>query len=169
MLHIAHTGFLFLMGSKPIIQIDGRNTMNDLGKKISQKRKDLGMTQIELAEQMMVTRQTVSRWEAGSVYPDIDKIVDIAEILQVSCDYLLKDDIEQEITMTQRSMSPLMKDMVGKVVRFHFFEDELDIDLLNKDCTILSLEGNWLQVQTKEGKEKLISLSSILSIEIKGE
>jgi transcriptional regulator with XRE-family HTH domain len=40
--------------------------MNEMGNKIAQKRKDLGMTQIEFADQMHVTRQTVSRWEAGT-------------------------------------------------------------------------------------------------------
>jgi transcriptional regulator with XRE-family HTH domain len=67
--------------------------MNELGKKIAAKRKDLGMTQIEFAERLCVTRQTVSRWEAGTVLPDIDKISDIAKLLDVSCDYLLRDDI----------------------------------------------------------------------------
>ena len=68
--------------------------MDKLGIKIAEKRKSLGMTQIEFAEKMHVTRQTVSRWEAGTVMPDIDKIGEIADILGVSCDYLLKDEIE---------------------------------------------------------------------------
>ena len=38
--------------------------MNKLGIKIAEKRKTLGLTQIEFAEKMRVTRQTVSRWEA---------------------------------------------------------------------------------------------------------
>ena len=36
--------------------------MQKLGEKIAQKRRDLGMTQIEFAEKLSVTRQTVSRW-----------------------------------------------------------------------------------------------------------
>ena len=43
--------------------------MNGLGNKIARRRKDLGMTQTEFAEDLCVTRQTVSRWEAGSVMP----------------------------------------------------------------------------------------------------
>ena len=66
--------------------------MNNLGSKISLKRKAIGLTQAELAERMNVTRQTVNRWEAGSVLPDIEKIADIANILGTSCDYLLKDE-----------------------------------------------------------------------------
>ena len=63
--------------------------MNRHGDKIAEKRKIQGMTQIEFAEKMHVTRQTVSRWEAGTAMPDIDKIGEIADILGVSCDYLL--------------------------------------------------------------------------------
>ena len=60
--------------------------MSELGNKIAKKRKDLGLTQMEFADEMSVTRQTVSRWEAGTVMPDIDKIADIASYLGVSCD-----------------------------------------------------------------------------------
>ena len=70
--------------------------MNKLGTKIAEKRKSLGMTQIEFAEKMHVTRQTVSRWEAGTVLPDVDKIGEIADILGVSCDYLLKDGAAED-------------------------------------------------------------------------
>lgn len=44
--------------------------MSTLGEKIAEKRKNLGMTQLEFADRMSVTRQTVSRWEAGKVLPD---------------------------------------------------------------------------------------------------
>ena len=47
--------------------------MTGLGGKIAGKRKDLGLTQQEFADRLSVTRQTVSRWEAGTVFPDIDK------------------------------------------------------------------------------------------------
>ena len=43
--------------------------MNELGNKIAAKRRDLGMTQTDFADRLSVTRQTVSRWEAGSVLP----------------------------------------------------------------------------------------------------
>ncbi|MBP3869955.1 MAG: helix-turn-helix transcriptional regulator [Faecalicoccus sp.] len=141
--------------------------MNNLSSKIALKRKSLGMTQIEFANQLSVTRQTVSRWEAGTVLPDIDKIPDIASILNVSCDYLLKDEIDQDTPLS--SVSRLLFDTKGKTVRFVFFDGEADMDLFNKDCRILEFEGNWIkvEVQTNKGRlEKLISLSSILSFEI---
>ena len=143
--------------------------MNGLGNKIARRRKDLGMTQTEFAEDLCVTRQTVSRWEAGSVMPDIDKIADLAKLLQVSCDYLLNDDIREDETPSIHAdpVSRLLKDALGKKVRFTFFEDEADVDLWNTVCEIVSLEGGWMKVkaQTKKGDiEKLIPVSSVLSI-----
>lgn len=143
--------------------------MNQLGEKIARKRKDLGMTQNEFADRMSVTRQTVSRWEAGTVYPDIDKISDIAELLHVSCDYLLKDDVEEENAAEISGISRLLKGAEGKTVRLSFFDDEADPDLYKADCRIIAFEGNWMKVEaeTKKGTlEKLIPVSSILSLEI---
>jgi len=146
--------------------------MNQMGNKIARKRKDLGMTQITLAEELNVTRQTVNRWEAGTVLPDIDKISDIASILGVSCDYLLKDGISEEETVVPSGISRLLKEAQGKKVRLSFFDGEADIDLFNTDCTIIDFEGNWMKVEatTKKGKiEKLIPVSSILSMVIREE
>ena len=144
--------------------------MNRLGNKISRKRKDLGMTQMEFADKLNVTRQTVSRWEAGTVLPDIDKIPDIASLLEVSCDYLLKDDRSEEEEAVTRGVSRLLMDAKGRKVRLSFFDEEADPDLFNVDCRILDFEGSWMKVEaeTKKGRiEKLIPASSILSLEVK--
>ena len=144
--------------------------MNELGNKIAKKRRDIGLTQIEFADKLNVTRQTVSRWEAGTVMPDIDKIGDIAQLLDVSCDYLLKDEVEEESIPVSRGISRLLQTALGKTVRISFFEDEGDYDLFNTDCRILDFEGNWMKVEadTKKGRiVKLIPASSILSLEIR--
>ena len=142
--------------------------MNELGYKIARKRKDMGMTQIDFADKLAVTRQTVSRWESGSVLPDIDKISDIAGILGVSCDYLLRDDITEEGQTIPKGISRLLITLKGKQVRLNFFDEEADIDLYNAVCTIEDFEGNWMKISadTKKGHiEKLIPVSSILSFE----
>lgn len=97
--------------------------MSQLGNKITQKRKTLGMTQIEFAEKLSVTRQTVSRWESGAVMPDIDKIGDIAALLGVSCDYLLRDDAQDETSAEAPGVSRLLLDMKGQRVRLNFFDE----------------------------------------------
>lgn len=146
--------------------------MSELGNKIAGKRKDLGMTQSEFAEKMCVTRQTVSRWEAGTVMPDIEKIADIADLLGVSCDFLLKDDVREEPTVPEKTAGRLLQNLKGKKVKLAFFDEEADIDLYNAECRITEFEGNWvkLEAELKKGRiEKLIPLSSICSFELIGE
>ena len=143
--------------------------MNGLGNKIARRRKDLGMTQTEFAEDLCVTRQTVSRWEAGSVMPDIDKIADLAKLLQVSCDYLLKDYAAESGAPRITGVGKLLKNLTGKTVQLAFFDEEADADLFNTPCRIMDFEGNWMRIiaETKKGRiEKLIPVSSVLSMEI---
>ncbi len=145
--------------------------MTGLGGKIAGKRKDLGLTQLEFADRLSVTRQTVSRWEAGTVFPDIDKIADIARTLGVSCDYLLRDEIEEERPAV-KGPGPVMQALKGKQVRIMFADEMADIDLFNSVCTVEDFEGNWIKLSadTKKGHiEKLIPLASIGSFEIVGE
>ena len=144
--------------------------MTELGNKMARKRKDLGMTQTEFAEKLNVTRQTVGRWETGSALPDIDKIGDIAALLGVSCDYLLKDDVtEDEGPAVPRGVSRLLLGFKGKLAKLNFCDGEADIDLYDAVCRIADFEGNWMKVEaeTKKGKiEKLIPVSSVLSLEL---
>ena len=101
--------------------------------------------------------------------PDIDKIGEIAEILGVSCDYLLKDEAVEDDAPQIKGIGKLLQATKGKTVQLAFFDEEADIDLFNTPCRITDFEGNWMRVtaDTKKGRiEKLIPLSSILSIEI---
>lgn len=50
------------------------------------------LSQAALAEGLDVSRQTISKWELGSSYPEIDKLVAISDFFHVTTDYLLKDD-----------------------------------------------------------------------------
>lgn len=57
-------------------------------------RKKAGWSQEELAEKMNVSRQSVSKWEGAQSVPDLQKIIRLSELFDVSTDYLLKDEIE---------------------------------------------------------------------------
>ena len=67
-----------------------------LADKIMTLRKKAGWSQEELAEQLNVTRQSVSKWEGAQSIPDLDKILQMSRIFGVTTDYLLKDEIEDE-------------------------------------------------------------------------
>ena len=62
-----------------------------LGEKISALRRQRGMSQKQLAEMLMISPQAVSRWENGENTPDVENILRLSEILDVSTDYLLKN------------------------------------------------------------------------------
>lgn len=63
--------------------------------KLIQLRKKSEWSQEELANQMNVTRQSVSKWEGAQSIPDFEKMIRLSELFGVSTDYLLKDNIEE--------------------------------------------------------------------------
>lgn len=63
---------------------------NGFGNYLSQRRKQAGFTQNELAEKLGVTGKTVSRWEKGAAKPRADLFIRIAGLLDVPVDELLK-------------------------------------------------------------------------------
>lgn len=64
----------------------------ELGKQIISLRKEHDMTQEDFAEVCNVTRQTVSNWENGKNYPDLETLVFISDHFDISLDILLKGD-----------------------------------------------------------------------------
>lgn len=68
-----------------------------LNEKIFENRKKLGLSQEDLANKLDVSRQTVSKWEVGSATPEVEKIVKLSDIFNVSVDYLVKENEEKYI------------------------------------------------------------------------
>lgn len=66
-----------------------------LADKITEERKRNGWSQEELAEKLGVSRQAVSKWESAGSVPDLQRVIQLAELFGVSTDYLLKDEMEQ--------------------------------------------------------------------------
>lgn len=81
-----------------------------LADKIVRLRKKNGWSQEELAEQMNVSRQAVSKWEGAQAIPDLEKLLQLSKLFGVTTDYLLKDEKEGEeftddITVSVRQVS----------------------------------------------------------------
>ncbi len=70
----------------------------ELSEKIIYLRKKTGWSQEQLAEQLDISRQSVSKWESGTSVPELDKIIKMSDIFNVSTDYLLKEDIAEPET-----------------------------------------------------------------------
>ncbi|HNX62730.1 MAG TPA: helix-turn-helix transcriptional regulator [Candidatus Limiplasma sp.] len=62
----------------------------DIATQIQNLRKANGMSQEDLADKICVTRQAVSKWESGQSVPDIEKVITLSELFNVTTDYLLK-------------------------------------------------------------------------------
>ena len=66
----------------------------ELGKQIRKHRQEAHLSQEELANRAYVSRQTISNWENDKSYPDVNSLVLLSEIFQISLDKLIKGDIE---------------------------------------------------------------------------
>lgn len=67
-----------------------------LHEKISKVRKEKGLSQLEVAEAMQVSRQAVSRWEVGATAPSTENLLSLNKLYNVSLDYLLNDTDQTE-------------------------------------------------------------------------
>ena len=74
----------------------------ELGKQIKMHRQEAELSQEELADRVYVSRQTISNWENDKSYPDVNSLVLLSEIFQISLDKLIKGDID------------IMKDVIQK-------------------------------------------------------
>lgn len=63
--------------------------------KLQKLRKEKGMSQEALAYELGVSRQAVSKWENGQVYPETEKLIQLGRLFHVSIDYLLNEENEQ--------------------------------------------------------------------------
>ncbi len=103
----------------------------NIGEKIQQLRKAKNLSQEQLAVQLEVSRQAVSKWELNESTPDTDKIILISKIFSVSTDYLLLENpevvnvIETEVKIDndlQRSKSmtiaALFISILGLIITF---------------------------------------------------
>lgn len=80
-----------------------------LADKIISLRKKAGWSQEELAEQLGVTRQSVSKWEGAQSVPDMDKVVQMSRLFGVTTDFLLKDEIEEQAAAPAEEESVLRR------------------------------------------------------------
>ena len=71
----------------------------ELGKQIKKHRQEVQLSQEKLADRVYVSRQTISNWENDKSYPDVNSLVLLSEIFQISLDNLIKGDIEVMLSL----------------------------------------------------------------------
>lgn len=86
-----------------------------IGNRISQLRKENGITQEEMAEKLGVTPQAVSKWENDISYPDILLLPKIAEMLGVTVDELLSGEAKKEVRILPETQRKNINDMMLRI------------------------------------------------------
>lgn len=85
----------------------------EVGKQIKRFRRDLKLSQEELAGKIFVTRQTISNWENGKNYPDVNSLVLLSQLFNTSLDILVKGDvIEMKKQVAQDDVRRFKRDTV---------------------------------------------------------
>ena len=142
-----------------------------LGNKLAEARRAKNLTQEQLAQQLDVTRQAVSRWESDAAYPETDKIVRMAQILEVSCDYLLQDGVDEKGNPVKSPVTRLLAQAQGKRVKLTFYDNDDGMPVIHDWCVIQDFDGAWANVEVVINKKKpdknevrLIPLSAISTI-----
>ena len=82
-------------------------------------RKEKNMSQEELAEKLNVSRQSVSKWEMGSAYPEMDKILDLCKLFDVTIDELLNENIDavKEEKETKNNVNKFIDDILSFITK----------------------------------------------------
>ena len=65
------------------------------GEKLQKLRKQSGLSQEQLAARLTVSRQAVSKWELDDTMPDTENVIQLSRIFGVSCDYLLREEVDE--------------------------------------------------------------------------
>ena len=73
---------------------DAERSAVEVGNRIREEREGLGISQEELARRIFVSRQTVSNWETGKTYPDVQSLLLLSNLFGASVDSLVKGDVE---------------------------------------------------------------------------
>lgn len=141
------------------------------GDQLSKARKEKEFTQEELAEKLNLSRQTILRWEKNQVFPDISNLKAVAQVLDVSFDYLLGEDKTNKVPSSKLSLIDVL---VGKEVHLVIYEESLDnyLAIYDNNCLVLDIAEDMVQVQYTDKNElqmKIIPLSVIQSFTLVNE
>ena len=81
----------------------------ELGERLKAHRQRAQLSQEALAERIYVSRQTISNWENNKTYPDVNSLVLLSEVFQISLDTLIKGDVDVMKEVIQKEEIDKMK------------------------------------------------------------
>ena len=112
-----------------------------LGEKLKSARKRVGLTQEQLAEKLLVSRQAITKWEADKGMPDIENLKQLSKLLDISIDYLLDS---------------------GENIDLSVMREEINLD---DYAYTRKIKGRWSK---KSGKKDMVVMEKYPNAEIHG-
>lgn len=114
------------------------------GENLQKLRKEKGISQEQLAEQLGVTRQSVSKWESGASYPEMDKIVALCNMFHCDLDVLINKDVMEE--RERKDASNVVKNLFQSAADYvkktiYLFEHRSFKDIIKMCAQVLIIIG----------------------------
>jgi len=92
----------------------------EFGERLKQTRQQQHLTQATVADALHVSRQTISSWETGNSYPDIDSLLQLSDFYQLSLDTLLKEDHGMTATLRKSDVLAAMQSPMTNLTIINF-------------------------------------------------
>ena len=111
----------------------------NLGEKIYQLRSQKGLSQGNLADMLEVSRQSISKWENNTAVPELDKLIKLSEIFEISLDELVKEEktiernkeiVKPNISQAQKITGIILLAFSGLLVLFSLFFNGIIIGII---------------------------------------
>ena len=145
-----------------------------VGKQIQHYRKEKNLSQDDLAEIIFVSRQSISNWERGATYPDIQNLLLLSKVFEVSLDKLVKGDLEtmkqiihdQEFMRYQKDVVVFSLLLIGSPIISIPLILYLDWYGITISCLILAIAMFYaLRIEKFKQKHNLRTYRQILAYE----
>ena len=86
----------------------------NIGEKIKESRKNMGLSQEQLAEKLMVSRAAVAKWENDNGIPDIENLKKISEVFKISIDELVINEVEKKCDINKSDEDGYYEKYIGQ-------------------------------------------------------
>jgi transcriptional regulator with XRE-family HTH domain len=118
--------------------------------KLLQLRREKGLSQEQLADMLNISRQAISKWEAGGTMPELEKLMAISDIFGVSVDYLVRDNTverEQAKTVVTTADNATVMEQLGEIKQYinkrHGYEYKSRVRLFGMPLVHINFSGDY--------------------------
>ena len=143
-----------------------------IGNRIQEYREKHGLSQEMLAEKLGVSRQSVSKWELNQAMPEIDKVVAMSKLFEITTDKLLIEPTKLELKIIQPKtyedvyniLEMLQKNIIV-IINFEETDEEVKKQIMNKITDDIEVTGGQIQQVSPNSKSFICSSDPKYSFE----